>query len=986
MPKQYVFIPWLRRGMAKQIAEPDPLNDAAVNASRAGVKLNVNILADDVQRASVSQEVVLVGPGDIVGIDRSAIVKTDPAPGIRNFQPNYFPYIDFYEEDFPWRYTPGKAAGEKRLRPWIALIVLQENEFQRMRLPDDRGTVKIRIGNESAGQALPNLEQSWAWSHVQINEGTVTDANLADANDRNQRISGILNGDPNLGVSRIMCPRKLDANTKYYAFVVPAFEKGRLAGLGEDLTKIEAAGRFKPSWNSNGEAVELPVYYEWSFITGAEDFEALAEKITPLDLSHSEVGRLWMDASDINYGNSFDYAGNLQPEIPERKSKLPFEGALVIPVDPAQPPTPGVLPSLPLTLRTGATEKDFVKRFAGLINLGVQYRIKQISELQWAAEVPGNDVDDPLLVPPIYGKWYANADGTTTVDPSKTASWLEQMNLDPAFRVAAGLGAEMVRENQEDFVSRAWAQLTDKRKTLNAELKKLRFAQEVTNATFRKRFNAPSTSPETQTNQVLALTQSFHSMVISDDPGLSVAGQLNGYKADTVFVQPTFRRMTRTNGPIMKKLKPAAVSNIAMTTFALPFFVEAFIFNPAPPFQNFNSNEKLAKFDVNQFIIRIRIRISPNLQVPNWFGGVLTETTIPRSVLPTMVKQLQDTVLRKPIIVKPAPVNLQMLSAKVMAKIIPSNSFRNRYKAVMPAVAPAAVVENDSISPNSFNPFYSDPTYELLGKSAPDLFIPNLDLIKPDSFVLLQSNSAFIESYLTGMNHELASEFLWRGYPADMNATFFRRFWDKSDSPDTGGDNSDIDFIRKWNANNSLGKNGPAGSIANPLVFVIKAELVKNYPNLVVYAQKGMMNANQTRVPDMSKDPLLPIFLSSLSPDFLFAGFALTKAMVLSADGGYYFVIAERPGEMHFGLDQTDTGFASWDDLSWPKIPTVVGHIDLQRDIPPTPVKDRGLVWGKGEPAVTTSPTGGTGDSAQMAAILNQKPVRIFIHASQLVS
>src|SRR5262245_52896668 len=124
MPKQYVFIPWLRRGMAKQIAEPDPLNDAAVNASRAGVKLNVNILADDVQRASVSQEVVLVGPGDIVGIDRSAIVKTDPAPGIRNFQPNYFPYIEFYEEDFPWRYTPGKAAADKRLRPWIALIVL----------------------------------------------------------------------------------------------------------------------------------------------------------------------------------------------------------------------------------------------------------------------------------------------------------------------------------------------------------------------------------------------------------------------------------------------------------------------------------------------------------------------------------------------------------------------------------------------------------------------------------------------------------------------------------------------------------------------------------------------------------------------------------------------------------------------------------------------------------------------------------------------
>ncbi|MEJ1240283.1 hypothetical protein WBG78_19230 [Chryseolinea sp. T2] len=989
MSKQYIFIPWLRRGLAKQITEPDPLVETPATAQRAGVKLNVSILGDDVQRATVQQELVLVGPGDIVGIDRAAIVKTDPAPGISNFQPNFFPYIEFYEEDFPWRYSPAKAAGERRLRPWIALIVLQESEFQRMVQPDDRGTAKILIGADVAGQALPQPEQSWAWAHVQINDGTATDNDLSDAN-RNQTIGQILNGNPNLGVSRIMCPRKLDANRKYYAFVVPAFEKGRLAGLGHDLSKIEAAGRFKPSWGG-ADAVELPVYYEWSFRTGAEDFEALAEKITPLDLSKTEAGRLWMDASEINYGNSFDYNGNLQPDIEGRQGKLPFEGALIVPVDPDEPPPPNILPSMPLTRRGGTTEQDFVKRFAGLINLGVQYRVIKKSNLQWAAEIPGNDVDDPLLVPPIYGKWYANVEGTATVDPLKTTDWLEQLNLDPGFRVAAGLGAEMVRQNQEDFVSRAWEQLTDKRKTLNTELKRLRFAQEVTNATFRKRFNAAATGPETQTNQFLALTQSFHSMVVSDDPGLSVAGQLNGYKADTVFVQPAFRRMTRTNGPIMKKTRPIAIANISMTTVALPFFFEAFIFNPAPPFQNFNSNEKLAKFDLNLFIIRIRIRLSPNFQVPNWFGGLATETNIPRGGLSAMVKQLQDTLLRKPLIIKPAPVNLQAISAKVMARIIPSNSFKNRYKAVMPAVAPAAVVENEQISANSFNPFFTDPTYELLGKAQPELFIPNLDLIKPNSFVLLQSNSAFIEAYLAGMNHEMASEFLWRGYPADMNATFFRRFWDKSDTPSSAADNSDIDFIRNWKVNNGLGTNGPVGSVVNPLVFVIKAELVKNYPNLVVYAQKGeKSNGGNSRSPRMSDPPKLPIFLSTMSPDYLFAGFDLSKAAAMGLDdndGGYYFVIAERPGEMHFGLDQTESStYDRWNDLSWPKLSKVTSHIDLQRDIPPSPVNSNALAWGKGESPITNSPTGGLGDSAQMAAILNQKPVRIFVHATQMVS
>lgn len=997
MTNQYIFLPWLRRGLASQIAESDPLKDSPAAAARAGVKLKVGILADDVQQASVSQEVVLVGPGDVVGIDKSSIVKTDPAPGTKNFQPNYFPYIEFYEEDFPWRYTPGKAAGDKRLRPWLSLIVLQETEFQPIRLQDDNGNKKIRIGAEAVKQALPNLEQSWAWAHVQIIEGTFTDAGLSDPNNRNQLIAGVLNSNPNLGVSRLMCPRKLDTKTKYYAFVVPAFDKGRLAGLGAELSKIEAVSRFKSSWSADSTAIELPVYYEWSFSTGEEDFEALAEKITPLDLTDTEIGRLWMDASNINYGESFDYAGNLQPELPVRKGFLPFEGALILPSDPQAPGSPPVestnpkvLPSMPLTTRSGQPEEDFVKRFAGLINLGVQYRVKQISELQWAAAIPGNDNDDPLLVPPIYGRWYANPEGAATVDSEKTTSWLEQLNLDPAFRVAAGLGAEVVRENQEEYVSRAWEQLTDKRKNLNKELKRLRFAQEVTNATHRKRFGGAASGQGTQANQLLALTQSFHSMVISDNPALSVAGQLNGYKADTFFVQPTYRRITRTNGPVVRRTNRIAVNLLNVTAPALPFFLEAFIFNPAPPFQNFNNNEKLAKFDLNLFIIRIRIRLSPNLQIPNWFGTQGGETSVPRSLLPGFVQQLLDTATRKPIIVRPASVSLQALTAKVQAKILPANSFRNRYKAAIP-VAPPAVAESEQISPNSFNPFYTDPTYELLGKAEPELFIPNLELIKPDSFVLLQANSAFIEAYLAGMNHELASEFLWRGYPADMNATFFRQFWDKSDSPATEQDPSDISFIRKWSPTNGLGKNGPPGSVANPLVFVIKAELVKSYPNLVVYAQKGKMD-NQFRIPDMSEDPMLPIFLSALAPDYLFAGFALTKSEVLGnpqgnpPDGGYYFVIAERPGEMHFGLDQAGTANATWNDLSWTNLPNVTDHIDLQKDIPPKPANEGGLIWGKGETPVTADPAGGSGDSAQMAAILNQKPVRIFVHASQLVS
>ena len=91
---------------------------------------------------------------------------------------------------------------------------------------------------------------------------------------------------------------------------------------------------------------------------------------------------------------------------------------------------------------------------------------------------------------------------------------------------------------------------------------------------------------------------------------------------------------------------------------------------------------------------------------------------------------------------------------------------------------------------------------------------------------------------------------------------------------------------------------------------------------------------------------------------------------------------------MHFGLDQSrkaDKPFSTWNDLAWTDISQVVAYIDLKKDIPADPVVKGGLEWGKGQNPVTDDPTAGTGDAAQMAAILRQKPVQIFVHASMMV-
>ena len=61
--------------------------------------------------------------------------------------------------------------------------------------------------------------------HVHINDGYAN----ADAFEKFLLLLHDLDN-PNADkiISRLICPRKLKANTAYYAFVVPAFETGRL--------------------------------------------------------------------------------------------------------------------------------------------------------------------------------------------------------------------------------------------------------------------------------------------------------------------------------------------------------------------------------------------------------------------------------------------------------------------------------------------------------------------------------------------------------------------------------------------------------------------------------------------------------------------------------------------------------------------------------------------------------------------------------------
>src|SRR5205814_1918200 len=84
--------------------------------------------------------------------------------------------------------------------------------------------------------------------------------------------------DPARSLSRLLSSRRLQANHRYLACVVPIFAAGRDAGLGQD----PGAGRTSMdlAWGDAGGDVTLPVYYFWRFGSGPNgDFESLVRRL-----------------------------------------------------------------------------------------------------------------------------------------------------------------------------------------------------------------------------------------------------------------------------------------------------------------------------------------------------------------------------------------------------------------------------------------------------------------------------------------------------------------------------------------------------------------------------------------------------------------------------------------------------------------------------------------------------------------------------------
>jgi hypothetical protein len=241
--------------------------------------------------------------------------------------------------------------------------------------------------------------------------------------------------------------------------------------------------------------------------------------------------------------------------------------------------------------------------------------------------------------------------------------------------------------------------------------------------------------------------------------------------------------------------------------------------------------------------------------------------------------------------------------------------------------------------------------YAALKEQSQDLLLPGLDKVEPEKVVGLKTNRAFVEAYMIGLNFEMGRELLWRGFPTDQQGTYFQHFW----GTDSGSAPVDIDDLRK-NQGRALGET-PPGVPPDQFVLLLRSSLLRRYPNAIIYLTPAVTGTSTTPPPD-----IFPIFNGSMEPDVIFVGFPITPAAAVgsSTDPGYFVVIQEHPTEPRFGVDVAVTNALKGKS-----------HLPIGTQAP-AGVPLKGCTWGK--------------NSAHMAEITRRLPVRITIHASQLVA
>jgi hypothetical protein len=781
------------------------------------VAVNLGIAVDPTSAGpvqAVGVEVPLIGPGDIAGLDTRTITRTRPKPDVTDVELGYFPLIEFGDADLPWRYTPARVApeaappeppGPNQLPPWLALVVLREDELtlEPPRPATDKPGLPVLVVKPAAAGVLPRLVDSWAWAHLQVS-GEPPPTLLA--------LSTMLTERPDRALSRLVCPRKLAPNTPYIAFLVPAFAQGRQAGLGEAIPV--GMDTLALAWDdATGAGLRLPVYFHWRFHTGSTGgFRELVRKMVPRQIT--EGGDRALDITDR------------------------------------------VATSFAIRPGTGPRRGAHCARWAALRRPGTQARRRRSatrSSRSWMRRRwPSRTGGPPTLAPPLYGEWYAGKHKAREIG---APAWFDQVNLEPQHRVPAALGTEVVQRNQQALLASAWKQ-ADGLRDLNQGLKQAQLAREAAASLFR-RLIKPIARFERLFHIVSPVMARLVGESVTGPPGSSpvvttIQGVFTKSPVPAGLFEGQWRRMAgrrgligrrqgkpvqplpandvsvlvRTNrGELRPDPPPPTPSGVATPEVVggrgVPDCLTVQIIDQlklVPPAQLlfwslivFFVGRSLAASGQSPFLARKLLLLGLTLveaaSAPNGLDLLRTRVAAPLGAetpqdvdqapkIPGFVPELQppadaDTrpppplppagatetpqlvelrdalkkafgIINKPPLLGPEKfeADLPGLAARALDGLDPAVNLKDILRRRLP-VPPTGWNPGDPLEPVQAAPDFPQPMYQPLADLSLQWILPGLGSVPDNTIGLVQPNQPFIEAYMLGINHEMGRELLW---------------------------------------------------------------------------------------------------------------------------------------------------------------------------------------------------------------------------------
>lgn len=902
------FIPYVRQGLTTLADHQQS------SAGRLQFDVNVFLEGKDASgkqlERAVRQKVVLLGPGDILGVDSRTVSRVAPPPDTTSFEASLTPFIEFHEPDFLWRFSTRQAADGKNWLPWLTLIILkrrmgaEEGEF--VLLPKDKADLPSRI-QVQPDAILPDLNESWRWAHVHM---------LDTQGIKHEHLKAEVARSSKNTVCRLMSPRRLEPETAYEAFLVPTFRLGVEVALG--LT-TETTDRKQLSWNTpaDGAGQQLPYYYRWSFQTGTKgDFEYLVRKLQPRKLR--DLGIRKIDCRTPGFG--------IEPEVPE----MDMEAALR---------------SLDVAVQDwGMDDKQ---------TDGPNATQRELADLLNSSE----QGDVLRVTPPVYGEWYAEQSNAEKKLLPEQQHWLEEINLDFRHRAAAGLGVQFVKENQEKLMQAAWTQL-NKVQEVNRRLNLGRFGRAVSKSLHRR---MEKMNPDhlwklalpvqdkmlfpVEEQQVRARGVSNSNLTIGAHLRASeVTNKLAQVKVkkylpkksstaevgdDSGGAGSTFFTPVTANQLVSQAFQVAGTTRKTPQLNSIPFQIEDKNETSSELFNTLGAKMKTALDPTETIQVRLANRIR---RIRTWEKHRQYNEQLPPKTKSRSDQESESEldplrpVLWYPEFHRPMYHFLRDLSQEYIlsgVEHIPPDTVgllaanRRFIEAYMLGLNHEFASElrwrefPTDLRGSYFRSFWDTSIYSVDEKEEEEFWEESQDGIRLLAHIRREFGTHYdremiVDAYTAGEPSE-TQKLVAAIYEEAVEKWLLSRDEDK-----------DIAEIANWEKNSRLGEHPAPGTWTNKkkntdaLVLVVRGELLQKFGNTLIYLVNR--KADDTTQPDLSLNAVrkFPIFEGALPPDMIFIGFPITTKEV----GDYFLIFEERITDLRFGLDIDAEGNGE-NDLSW---------------------------------------------------------------------